>query len=67
MMLGVVVDQVSDDRLTVYEELTLDCAITYPIKAHIDRFQSFLFDGVVVKAIGGRVVYLDCSSRLWVP
>ena len=38
MMLGVVVTQVSDAQLPVYEELTLDCAITYAIKAHVNRF-----------------------------
>ena len=59
MMLDVVVAQVCDDRLPVDEELILDCAIAYPIKAHVDRFRSFLFDGVVGKTIGGRVVYLD--------
>ena len=66
-MLGVVVSQVSDAQLPVYEELTLVCVIPYPIKAHIDRFRSFLFDGVVGKAVGGRVFYLDWSGRLWVP
>ena len=38
MMLGVVVAQVSDAQLPVDEELTLACAIAYPIKAHVDRF-----------------------------
>ena len=66
-MLGVVVNQVSDARLTVYEELTLACAIAYPIKVHVDRFRSFLFDGVVGEAVGGRFVYLDWSGRMWVP
>ena len=67
MMLGVVVAQVSDARMLVDEEPTLACAIAYPIKTHVDRFRSFLFDGVVGKAVGGRVVYLDWSGRLWVP
>ena len=53
--------------MPVDEELTLDCAIAYPIKAHADRFQSFLFDGVVGEAVGGRVVYVYWSGRLWVP
>ena len=66
-MLGVVVAQVSDSRLSVDEELTLACAIEYPIKSHVDRFQPFLFDGVVGEAVGGRVVYLGWSGRLWVP
>ena len=66
-MLGVLVAQVSDVWLPVDEELTLACAIAYPIKAHVDCFRSFLFDGVVCEAIGGRVVYLDWSGRLWVP
>ena len=66
MMLSVIVAQVSDAGLPVDEELTLACAIAYPIKAHVDRFQSFLFDGVVGEAVFGRVVYLDWSGRLWV-
>ena len=37
-MLGVIVAQVTDAGLPVDEELTLACAITYPIKAHVDRF-----------------------------
>ena len=66
MMLGVVVVKVGDTRLPVDEELALACAIAYPIKAHVDRFRSFLLDGVVGEAVGGRVVDLDCSGRLWV-
>ena len=66
MMLGVVVAKVSDARLQVDEELTFSCAIVYPIKAHINHFWSFLFDGFVGKAVGGRVVDLDWSGRLWV-
>ena len=64
-MLGVVVAQVSDTWLPVDEELTWDCGIVYPIKAHVDRFRSFLFDGVVGKAVSDRVVDLDWSGRLW--
>ena len=66
-MLGVVVAKVSDAWLPVDEELTLACVIVYPIKGHVDRFQSFMFDGVVCKAFGGRVVELYWSGRLWVP
>ena len=66
MMLGVLVSKVGAARLTVDEELTLACAIAYPIKVHVDRFQSFLLEGVVGKAVGGRVVDLDWSGRLWV-
>ena len=62
-----VVVQVSDAWLPVDMELTLACVIAYPMKAHDDRFQSFLFDGVLGRAVGGRVVYLDWSGRLWVP
>ena len=64
MMLGVVVAKVSDAQLPVDEELTLACVIAHPIKAHVDRFQSFLFDGVVGEAVGGRVVDLEWSGRL---
>ena len=66
-MLGVIVAQVSDSGLPVYEEPTLACAITYPIKSHADSFRSFLFDSVVGKAVGGRVVCLVWIGRLWVP
>ena len=64
MMLGVVVAQVSDAWMPVDEELTLDCAIAYPIKAHVDRFQFFLLDDVVDEAVKDRVVDLDWSDRL---
>ena len=62
-MLGVLVAHFSDARLPVDEELTLACAIAYPIKAHVDRFRSCLFDRVVGEAVGGRVVYLDWGGR----
>ena len=67
MVLGVIVAQVSDSGLPVDEELTLACAVAYPIKAHVNRFRSFLLDGVVGKAVGGGVVDLDWRGRLWVP
>ena len=67
MMLGVIVSQVSDAGLLVDKELTLACAVAYPIKAHVDRFPSFLFDGVVGEAVSGGVVYLDWCGRMWVP
>ena len=66
-MLGLIVAQFSDAGLPLDEELTLDCVVAYPIKAHVDRFRSFLLDGVVGEAVGGRVVYLDWSGRMWVP
>ena len=66
-MLGVIVAQVSDARLSVDEELTLACAVAYPTKAHVDRLRPFLLDGVVGKAVGGGVVDLDWCGRLWVP
>ena len=59
MILGVVVAKVGDAWLPVYDELTLACAIAYPIKAHVNLFQSFLLDGVVGKAVFGGVVDLD--------
>ena len=52
-MLGMIVTKVSDAGLPVDEELTLACAVAYPIKAHINRFWSFLLDGVVGKAVCG--------------
>ena len=66
MMLGVVVAKFGDTRLLVDEELALAFVIVYPIKAHVDRFRSLFLDGVVGKAFGGGVVYLDWSGRLWV-
>ena len=66
MMLGVVVSKVGDTRLPVDEELAFACAIAYPIKLHVNRFRSFLLDGVAGKAVGGRAVDLDWSGRLWV-
>ena len=66
MMIGVVVAKVGDARLPVDEKLTFACAIAYPIKAHVDRFRSFLLAGVVGEAVGGRVVDSDWSGRLWV-
>ena len=66
MMLAVIVAQVSDAGLPVDEELTLACVFVYPIKAHVDRFRSFLLDGVVGEAVGGGVVDLNWSGRLWV-
>ena len=59
-----VVAKVGDTRLPVDEELALACEIAYPIKAHVDRFWSFLLDGVVGEAVSGRVVDLDWSGRL---
>ena len=67
MVLGVIVAQVSDAGLPVDEELTLAFAVADPIKAHVDRFRSFLLDGVVGEAVSGGVFNLDWHSRLWVP
>ena len=67
MVLGVIVAQVIDAGLPIDEELALACAVVYPIKAHVNRFLSFLFDGVVGEAVYGGVVYLDWRGRLWVP
>ena len=66
MVLGVIVAQVCDARLLVDEELTLACAVAYPIKAHADRFRSFFFNGVVGEAVGGGFVDLDWCCWLWV-
>ena len=62
-----IVAQVCDAGLPVDEELTLACTVADPIKAHVDRFQSFLLDGVVSEAVGVGVVDLDWRGRLWVP
>ena len=67
MVLGVIVAQVSDAGLPVYEKWTLAYVVAYPIKAHVDRFRLFLLDGVVGKAVGGRVVDLDWRGNMWVP
>ena len=67
MVLGVIVSQAIDARLTVDEELTLACTVAYLIKAHVNRFRSFLLDGVIGEAVGGGVVNLDWRGWLWVP
>ena len=67
MMRGVIVAQVCNAGLPVDEELTLACTVVDTIKAHVDRFRSFLFSSAVGKAVGGRVVYFDWRGRLWVP
>ena len=61
-----IVAQVCDAGLPVDEELTLACSVAYPIKAHVDHFQSFLLDAIVGKAVGGGVVDLNWRGRLWV-
>ena len=67
MMVGVVVAKFGDARLPVDEELALAYPIAYPIKAHADRFLSFLLDGVIGEAVGGGVVDLNWGCRMWVP
>ena len=67
MVIGVIVAQVSDVGMPVDEELILACAVMYPIKAHVDRFRSFLLDGVVSEAVGGGVFYFDWCGGIWVP
>ena len=67
VVLDVIVSQVCDARLPVDEELTLACTVADLIKLHVDHFQSFLLDGVVGEAVGGRAVDLNWSGRLWVP
>ena len=67
MVLGVIVAQVSDAGLPVNEELPLACAVVDPIKAHVNRFRSFVFDGVVGEAVDGGVVDLDWRGRLFLP
>ena len=64
---GVIVAQVSDAGMPVDKELTLACAVAYPIEAHVDRFRSFFLDGVVGVSVSGGVVDLDCCGRLWMP
>ena len=66
MMLGAVVTKVGDTWMPVDYELALYCTIAYTIKAHVNRFQPFLIDGVVGEAVGGGVVDLDLSDRIWV-
>ena len=61
-----IVAQVCDAGLPVDEELTLDCAVAYPIQVYVDCFRSFLLDGVVGKAVCGGVVDLDWRGGLWV-
>ena len=66
MMLGVVVTKVGDTWLPVDKELALACMVADPVKAHVNRFRSFLIDGAVGKSVNGGVVDLDWSGRLQV-
>ena len=67
MVLRAIVAQVSDAGLPVDEEPTLACAVAYQIRAHVDRFRSFLLDGFVGEAVGGGVVDLDWRQAVGVP
>ena len=42
-----------------YLELPLTCAVSQPVKTHVDRFGAALFDGVVEDAFGAFVVRAD--------
>jgi hypothetical protein len=46
-------------RQPVYEELALSYAIFNPIETHVHCFGAFLFDNVVGKTCGGRVISLQ--------
>ena len=64
MMLGVVVTNIGDTRLPLDKELALSCTLMDPVKVHVKRFWTFLFDGVVGKAVGSGVVDLAWSGRM---
>ena len=49
-----------------YLELPLTCAVSQPVKSHVDRFGAALFDGVVEDAFGAFVVRADHCGRLGV-
>ena len=57
VMLGEVVTKIGATRAPVNEELATIGAILNPIKAHVNGFGYFLFDGVIGKTCGSGVVY----------
>ena len=59
MVLSDVVSFVKVTTLPVKEELTLGFVVLKPVEAHVNRFGSSLFDGLVADTFGGRVVSLD--------
>ena len=59
-----VVREISGSRAPVYKEHILIDTVTDPIKLHVDRFCSFLFEVGVCKADGRRIVDLDRGGWL---
>ena len=64
MLLSVIITKILGARPPVDKELALTGPILDPIKTHVDCLGAFLFDGVICKALGSRVVYLHWSGRL---
>ena len=64
MMFGDVIGFVQNAFFPVDVELSLSHAVANPIKAHVDSFGAFLFDGIVCDAGGGAVVGLDGCGGL---
>ena len=55
VMLGKLVTNIGAARAPVNEEMDMTGAILNPIKAHVNGFGYFLFDGVIGKTCGSRV------------
>ena len=66
-MLGEIATEVSAAGFPINEKLALPSAVLYPIEAHINGFEYFLFDCAVGEAFRGRVVNTDWSRWLRVP
>jgi hypothetical protein len=67
MMFGKVVGTVCLSFAPVNLKLALADTIADPVEAHVDRFGSFLLDGVSGNATGSVVVGGHWCCRLWVP
>ena len=65
-MLGEVVTNIGAARAPVNEEMATMGTILNPIKAHVNGFGYFLFDGVIGKTCGIGVFYTERGRRLGV-
>ena len=63
-MLREIISFVEATAFPVDVKLALSDAVSNPVKAHVDSFGSFLFDGVIGSTGGSAVVSLNGSGRL---
>jgi hypothetical protein len=64
VVLGVVITVVVSPRAPVDKELALAGPVLDPIESHVDGFGAFLFDGVIGKSLGSRVINLHGGGWL---